>query len=43
MKTFLIDHCPSAALKREVRRRSLTIVGRFDTCELRSTRVTPVG
>jgi hypothetical protein len=33
MKTFLIDHCPSAALKCEVRRRSLTIVGRLDTCE----------
>ena len=33
METFLLDYCPSEALRREVRRRGLTIVGHLGTFE----------
>jgi hypothetical protein len=33
METFLFDYCPSETLRREVRRRGLTIVGHLGTCE----------
>ena len=33
METFLLDYCPSEALRREVRRRGLTIVGHLGTYE----------